>query len=118
MGGVLDWLFSLPGAYPELRLDLLARLLLAHGEIRPEDLAAALLAWSQTPRVAENHFVGPSTRKVLVAMQSGVALDKLPRQGTSVGAAMRTAPVIRSWTTTVTRPEGSKASASRSMRGA
>jgi DNA-binding transcriptional regulator LsrR (DeoR family)/ADP-ribosylglycohydrolase len=72
---------------------ILARLLLAHGEIRPEDLAAALLAWSKTPRVAENSFVGPSTRKVLVAMQSGVALEQLPRQGTTVGAAMRTAPL-------------------------
>jgi DNA-binding transcriptional regulator LsrR (DeoR family)/ADP-ribosylglycohydrolase len=72
---------------------ILARLLLAHGEIRPEDLAAALLAWSQTPRVAENNFVGPSTRKVLAALQAGVALDQLPRQGASVGAAMRTAPL-------------------------
>lgn len=29
MGGVLDWLYSLPAAYPELRLDLLGRLILA-----------------------------------------------------------------------------------------
>lgn len=29
MGGVLDWLYSLPQAYPELRLDLLGRLILA-----------------------------------------------------------------------------------------
>lgn len=29
MGGVLDWLFALPQAYPDLRLDLLGRLLLA-----------------------------------------------------------------------------------------
>ena len=29
MAGVLDWLFSLPQAYPELRLDLLGRLVLA-----------------------------------------------------------------------------------------
>lgn len=29
MGGVLDWLFSLPQAYPELRLDLLGHLVLA-----------------------------------------------------------------------------------------
>jgi uncharacterized membrane protein YhiD involved in acid resistance len=29
MSGVLDWILSLPGAYPELRLDLLGRLLLA-----------------------------------------------------------------------------------------
>jgi putative Mg2+ transporter-C (MgtC) family protein len=29
MGGVLDWLYSLPAMYPELRLDLLGRLVLA-----------------------------------------------------------------------------------------
>jgi len=29
MSGVLEWLFALPQAYPELRLDLLGRLLLA-----------------------------------------------------------------------------------------
>lgn len=29
MGGFLDWLYSLPTAYPELRLDLLGRLVLA-----------------------------------------------------------------------------------------
>jgi putative Mg2+ transporter-C (MgtC) family protein len=29
MGGVLDWLYSLPQAYPELRLDLLGHLVLA-----------------------------------------------------------------------------------------
>jgi len=72
---------------------ILARLLLAHGVIRPTDLAGALQTWSQTPRVAENRFVGPSTSRVLAAMQAGVALEKLPRQGTSVGAAMRTAPL-------------------------
>ena len=69
---------------------LLARLLLGHGAIRPGDLAAALRAWSETPRVAENNFVGPSTRKVLNSLQAGVPLDQLPRHGTSVGAAMRT----------------------------
>lgn len=29
MGGVVDWLLSLPGTYPELRIDLLGHLLLA-----------------------------------------------------------------------------------------
>ncbi len=72
---------------------ILARLLLAHGEVRPAELAAELLAWSQTPRVAENKFVGPSTLRALAALRAGAALEHLPRQGTSVGAAMRTAPL-------------------------
>lgn len=73
---------------------IVARLLIGHGgQLHPADLAAALLAWAETPRVAENRFVGPSTRRVLEALQAGVPLDSVPRQGTSVGAAMRTAPL-------------------------
>jgi ADP-ribosylglycohydrolase len=70
---------------------ILARLMLRHGEIRPDDLADALLAWSETPRVAESRFVGPTTLNALKALRAGVSLEALPRNGTSVGAAMRTA---------------------------
>jgi ADP-ribosylglycohydrolase len=72
---------------------LLAQILIDQGAIQPTELAKRLLAWSQTARVQENRFVGPSTLKTLAALQSGVALDKVPRAGTSVGAAMRVAPL-------------------------
>lgn len=72
---------------------LLARLLLEQGEIAPGPFASALLEWSRTPRVRENNFVGPSTRRTLEALQAGAALESLPRKGVTVGAAMRTAPL-------------------------
>jgi ADP-ribosylglycohydrolase len=49
------------------------------------------MAWSQTSRVQENRFVGPSTLKSLVALNDGRPLDQVPRGGTTVGAAMRVA---------------------------
>jgi ADP-ribosylglycohydrolase len=72
---------------------LLAQLLVDQGEITPIELAKRLLEWSQTPRVRANRFVGPSTLKTLAALEAGEALDKVPRAGTSVGAAMRVAPL-------------------------
>jgi ADP-ribosylglycohydrolase len=72
---------------------LLAQLLIDKGKIQPTELARRLLAWSLTSRVQANRFVGPSTLKTLAALQAGDALDKVPRAGTSVGAAMRVAPL-------------------------
>lgn len=70
---------------------LLGDLLLAHGQIEPKRLAESLLAWSQTPRVQQNRFVGPSTLRSLAALQAGESLDQAPRGGTTVGGAMRVA---------------------------
>ena len=70
---------------------LLGDLLLAHGQIELGQLAESLLNWSQTPRVQENRFVGPSTLRSLAALQTGEPLDRVPRGGTTVGAAMRMA---------------------------
>ena len=70
---------------------LLAELLIECGHIEPEAWAASLLAWSRTPRVQENRFVGPSTLKSLAAMEQGEALERVPRGGTTVGGAMRVA---------------------------
>ena len=70
---------------------LLADLLLEQGRIEPKRWAEYLLAWSRTPRVQENRFVGPSTLKSLAALQAGQPLDQTPRGVTTVGAAMRVA---------------------------
>ena len=70
---------------------LLADLLLDQGRIEPGRWAERLLAWSQTSRVRENRFVGPSTLKSLAALQEGQPLEQTPRGGTTGGAAMRVA---------------------------
>jgi ADP-ribosylglycohydrolase len=72
---------------------ILARLLIDRGEVIPAEFAEQLLAWSQTQRVRENCFVGPSTIKTLSALLRGVPLEQVPRNGTSIGAAMRVAPL-------------------------
>ncbi|MBW7881293.1 MAG: ADP-ribosylglycohydrolase family protein [Caldilineaceae bacterium] len=70
---------------------MLAELMLDHGQIESNQWAERLLAWSQTPRVQENRFVGPSTLRALATLQAGKPLDETPRGGTTVGAAMRVA---------------------------
>ncbi len=72
---------------------IIARLLVENGSIEPQQLAASLLAWSETPRVRQNRFVGPSTSKTLEALKQRLPWDQVPRAGTSVGAAMRVAPI-------------------------
>jgi len=72
---------------------ILASLLIEHGEIRPRALAEKLLAWADSPRVRENRFVGPSTLKALADIKSGLPLEQVHRSGTTVGAAMRVAPL-------------------------
>ena len=72
---------------------IIAKLIIEHGEITSQAFAEELIEWSQTKRVQENRFVGPSTLKALDAIKENVPLDELPRAGTSVGAAMRVAPI-------------------------
>jgi ADP-ribosylglycohydrolase len=72
---------------------ILAQLLIEQGSVAPNEFAKRLLAWSETPRVRENRFVGPSTQKALAALARGVPFEEIPRSGTSVGAAMRVAPL-------------------------
>lgn len=106
---IRDWYGSITGLiradsrHPHSKLDpgsvtddtdhtmLLADLLLSEGSIKPDSLAASLLAWGRSPRVVANRFVGPSTLKTLEALEQGVALESVPRGGTSNGAAMRVA---------------------------
>lgn len=70
---------------------LLAQLLLDEGGITPNALAKRLIAWSQTARVRENRFIGPSTLKSLAALNDGQPLEEVPRGGVTVGGAMRVA---------------------------
>ncbi len=72
---------------------LLAELLLRDGRIETAAWAEQLLRWSQTPRVQENRFVGPSTLKTLTAWRVGALPAQTPRNGVTVGAAMRLAAV-------------------------
>lgn len=72
---------------------ILARLLIKGGSVSPVEFAERLLAWSQTPRVRENRFVGPSTLKSLAALKAGTPIERVPRRGVTVGAAMRVAPL-------------------------
>lgn len=72
---------------------ILARLLIERGFIEPREFLSRLVEWSETDRVRRNHFVGPSTRRALEAFKQGVSLERLPRSGTTVGAAMRVAPL-------------------------
>lgn len=72
---------------------LLAQILIDHETIDPLEFARRLLEWGQSPRVQANRFVGPSTLKTLAALGEGKPLSDVPRGGTSVGAAMRVAPL-------------------------
>lgn len=71
---------------------LIARLLVADGEIRPQRLADGLLAWAETPRVRDNNFLGRATRQALTALVAGAPVE-LSGRGETIGAAMRIAPV-------------------------
>jgi ADP-ribosylglycohydrolase len=71
---------------------LLAQLLIDDGAIDPTRLAQKLLAWSRTPRVRDNNFLGKATRAALEAIAAGTPVESTGR-GETIGAAMRVAPV-------------------------
>lgn len=71
---------------------MLAHLLAEDGEVRPRHLADRLLAWSATPRVRDNNFLGKATRQALEALAAGAPVESAGR-GETIGAAMRIAPV-------------------------
>ena len=72
---------------------IIAGLLLDDGGVEPHALAERLLAWSETERVRENRFVGPSTSRALAAIAAGESWETAARGGITVGAAMRVAPL-------------------------
>lgn len=71
---------------------LLAQLLIDDGVVDPNRLAQKLLAWSRTPRVRDNNFLGKATRAALDAIAAGAPVETAGR-GETIGAAMRVAPV-------------------------
>lgn len=76
---------------------LLAQLLIDDGAIDPNRFAQKLLAWSRTPRVRENNFLGRATRDALEAIAAGAPVESTGR-GETIGAAMRVAPVALAFT--------------------
>jgi len=72
---------------------IIAGLLLDNGGVEPHALAERLLAWSKTERVQENRFVGPSTSRALAAIAAGECWEATAREGITVGAASRVAPL-------------------------
>ncbi|MFI5952500.1 ADP-ribosylglycohydrolase family protein [Cryptosporangium sp. NPDC051539] len=64
------------------------------GSVDPLRFAEALLAWEDRMRRAGSlDLLGPSTRRALVSLSSGVPPEETGRTGDTNGAAMRIAPV-------------------------
>ena len=74
---------------------IVAELLVAgRGRVDPAALAERLLAWEARMRAAGSlDLLGPSTRRALDRLASGVSPLESGRGGTTNGAAMRIAPV-------------------------
>ncbi len=74
---------------------LIADLLIKNsGQIDPAKIADALDKWElEQVRRGSSDLLGPSTKRALVALRSGVAIEETGLQGTTNGAAMRIAPV-------------------------
>ncbi|GAA1248478.1 ADP-ribosylglycohydrolase family protein [Prauserella halophila] len=74
---------------------LVARLLIdGRGRIEPHAFARALLDW-EADMVRRNlaDLLGPSTKRALELLESGVTPDEAGRTGTTNGAAMRITPI-------------------------
>ena len=71
----------------------LAEAILEASRVTPEAVARALLRWYE--RIDGDHcpFVGPSTRRAILALKSGADPHETGRFGDTNGAAMRIAPV-------------------------
>ncbi|WP_432848626.1 ADP-ribosylglycohydrolase family protein [Amycolatopsis sp. CA-161197] len=74
---------------------LLARLLVdGGGHVEPRVFADALLAWeADMVRRGSADLLGPSTKRALALLESGVPPEEAGRGGTTNGAAMRVTPV-------------------------
>jgi ADP-ribosylglycohydrolase len=74
---------------------LLAQHLIANdGSVNDAQWAAELMEWEyDTRRRGVNDLLGPSTRRALDLLNSGVPASQTGRSGTTNGAAMRIAPV-------------------------
>jgi ADP-ribosylglycohydrolase len=74
---------------------LLGRLLVkGHGTVDPRELAAALVGWERDMAARGSlDLLGPSTRRAVAAVLSGVPAEQAGASGDTNGAAMRIAPV-------------------------
>lgn len=74
---------------------LLGRLLVdGGGHVEPRALAEALIAWEEDMRARGSaDLLGPSTKRAVEAIRSGVPVAEAGRLGDTNGAAMRIAPV-------------------------
>jgi ADP-ribosylglycohydrolase len=65
-----------------------------HGRVDQQELATRLLTWQENmTRVGSADLLGPSTRRALEAVRSGVPTGQSGRWGDTNGAAMRITPV-------------------------
>jgi ADP-ribosylglycohydrolase len=74
---------------------LLGRLLVqGHGVVAPRQLAEALVAWERDMAARGSlDLLGPSTKRAIAAVLSGVPAEQAGASGDTNGAAMRIAPV-------------------------
>lgn len=71
----------------------LARALIREGRLTPSIAGAAYLQWAEESRAWEKSWLGPSTRQALLRVKNGEDPAGTGRGGSTVGAAMRVAPV-------------------------
>jgi ADP-ribosylglycohydrolase len=72
---------------------ILAHLVIDQGRVDPVEFGKRLLAWSGEVGAEGRRFIGPTTLRALEALKAGRPLESLPRGGTTIGAAMRVAPL-------------------------
>lgn len=71
----------------------LAEEIIAEGKVSIEGAARAVMAWYDRIDGDNCPYVGPSTRRAVLAMKRGVDLQKTGRFGDTNGASMRVSPV-------------------------
>lgn len=65
----------------------------ARGEVRAEQVAAALVTWADRVGASEGKFLGPSSARAIAALRAGADPRSTGKGGDTNGAAMRIAPI-------------------------
>ncbi|MEM0097618.1 MAG: ADP-ribosylglycohydrolase family protein [Conexivisphaerales archaeon] len=71
----------------------LARAIIREGKVSPEAVADELLKWAKANGALEETIIGPSTRRAIENMLSGVPVERAGISGTTNGCAMKISPV-------------------------
>ena len=71
----------------------LAEAMIEQGKVSPDGVARAIANWYDRIGGDSSPYVGPSTRRAILAYRRGVDLELAGRFGDTNGAAMRVAPV-------------------------